>query len=131
MVSYQIRQALLNYILTLLQILLATLAELGENQNLPRKEPIPYHTSILSGHQWVLELISGHPDRIRCELGMEKEVFLQLLLELRQAGHQDSRRVTLEEQLAIFLYICVTGLTVRHVGEQFQRSNDTISRYVL
>ncbi|KAJ8596216.1 hypothetical protein M405DRAFT_703199, partial [Rhizopogon salebrosus TDB-379] len=24
---------------------------------------------------------------------------------------------------------CVTGLTVRHVGEQFQRSNDTMSRY--
>ncbi|KIO14674.1 hypothetical protein M404DRAFT_91099, partial [Pisolithus tinctorius Marx 270] len=23
----------------------------------------------------------------------------------------------------------VTGLTVRHVGEHFQRSNDTISRY--
>ncbi|KAE9395228.1 hypothetical protein BT96DRAFT_747075, partial [Gymnopus androsaceus JB14] len=24
---------------------------------------------------------------------------------------------------------CVTGLSVRHVGEQFQRSNDTISKY--
>ncbi|KAF8486971.1 hypothetical protein DFH94DRAFT_615054, partial [Russula ochroleuca] len=24
---------------------------------------------------------------------------------------------------------CVTGLSVRHTGEHFQRSNDTISRY--
>ena len=93
-----------------------------------RQQPIPYHTSVLSGHKWVLELIVGHPDRIRCELGVRKEVFLQLLLELRQAEHVDSRRVTLEEQVAIFLYTCVTGLTVRHVGGRFQRSNSTISR---
>jgi hypothetical protein len=37
----------------------------------------------------------------------------------------------LEEQLAIFLYACVTGLSVRHLGEHFQRSNDTISKYVI
>jgi hypothetical protein len=37
----------------------------------------------------------------------------------------------LEEQLAIFLYACVTGLSVRHLGERFQRSNDTISKYVI
>jgi hypothetical protein len=31
---------------------------------------------------------------------------------------------------AIFLYMCVTGLSVHHVGERFQRSNKTISKYV-
>ena len=56
-------------------------------------------------------------------------MFLQLLIELRQAGHHNSKRVTLEEQLAIFLYTCVTGLTVRHVGKRFQRSSSTISWY--
>ncbi|KIM62568.1 hypothetical protein SCLCIDRAFT_119232, partial [Scleroderma citrinum Foug A] len=40
-----------------------------------------------------------------------------------------SSQVSLEEQLSIFLYICVTGLLIRHVGECFQRSNDMISRY--
>ncbi|KAI0706335.1 hypothetical protein C8Q76DRAFT_591549, partial [Earliella scabrosa] len=25
--------------------------------------------------------------------------------------------------------MCVTGLSVRHVGERFQRSNDTIAKY--
>ena len=46
-------------------------------------------------------------------------------------GHTPSRYVSLEEQLAIFLYTSVTGLTTRHVGERFQRSNATISKWVL
>ncbi|KAL1944221.1 hypothetical protein VTO73DRAFT_3406 [Trametes versicolor] len=35
----------------------------------------------------------------------------------------------LEEQLAIFLYTCRTGLSTRHVGERFQRANATITKY--
>jgi hypothetical protein len=49
---------------------------------------------------------------------------------MRQMGLSDSRHVTLEEQLAIFLHACVTGLTVRHLAERFQRSNETIAKYV-
>lgn len=59
----------------------------------------PHHTSILSGQGWVEELLNGHPDRIRTELGVCKDVFLALRAELRAAGHRDSRNgVTLEEQ---------------------------------
>ena len=87
-----------------------------------------YHTSALSGEAWVLELLCGHPNRIRTELGVSHEVFGELIQELHATGHQNSRYVSLEEQLAIFLYMCVTGLTIRHVGERFQRSNETISR---
>ncbi|TFK16779.1 hypothetical protein FA15DRAFT_606434, partial [Coprinopsis marcescibilis] len=39
--------------------------------------------------------------------------------------------VSVKEQAAIFLYMCVTGLSVWHVGERFQRSNETVSRQVL
>jgi transposase len=46
-------------------------------------------------------------------------------------GHGDTKYVTLEEQLAIFLYTSVTGLSIRHVGERFQRANGTISKCVL
>jgi hypothetical protein len=88
----------------------------------------PYHTSILSGEGWVQELLNGHPNRIRCELGVTKDVFNQLICELQSMGHTRSRYVSLEEQLAIFLYTSVTGLTIRHVGERFQRSNGTISK---
>ena len=88
----------------------------------------PYHTSALTGEAWVLELLCGHPNRIRTELGVSLDVFNALIQELRDFGHTSSRYVSLEEQLAIFLYMCVTGLTIRHVGERFQRSNDSISR---
>ncbi len=89
----------------------------------------PYHTSTLSGYAWLQELIHGHPDRIHHELGVRLHVFLQLIGELRLIGYENSCYVTLEEQVAIFLYTCVTGLSARHVGERFQRSNDTITKY--
>jgi len=91
-------------------------------------EKIPYHTSALTGEMWVLELINGHPERIRNELGVHKHVFLSLCSDLRRYGHQDSKHVMLEEQLAIFLYTCVTGLSIRHVSERFQRTTETTSR---
>jgi len=87
-----------------------------------------YHTSMLSGYAWVLELRNGHPDRIRCELGVRHHVFDLLLSKLRDMGYKDSREVRLEEQLSIFLYTSVTGLSTRHVGERFQRANNTIAK---
>jgi len=87
-----------------------------------------YHTSALSGIAWVEELMDGHPERIRCELGVHLHVFEQLLRVLRKMGYKDSKHVCLHEQLAIFLYTCVTGLSTRHVGERFQRSNATIAQ---
>ena len=87
-----------------------------------------YHTSALTGTAWVEELMDGHPDRICCELGVRLPVFEKLLRILQKLGHSDSKHVPLHEQLAIFLYTCVTGLTTRHVGERFQRSNGTISQ---
>jgi hypothetical protein len=88
-----------------------------------------YHTSVLTGRGWLDELIIGHPDRIKSELGVRVHVFLGLVAQLQAlTGLQDSRFVMADEQVAIFLYTCVTGLSVRHVGERFQRSNETISR---
>jgi hypothetical protein len=122
----QTRQRMVRYVALILNILLVTTCTLMES--IHQREP--YHTSALSGADWVMELLSGHPERIRCELGVHLHVFDALVSELREMGCDNSRYVSLEEQLAIFLYCCVTGLTTRHVGERFQRSNDTISRYV-
>src|SRR5882672_1244621 len=61
---------------------------------------------------------------------MEKHVFRQLvrkLFTLTNASH--TCHVDLEEQVAIFLYIIVTNLSNRKVGERFQRSGNTISKY--
>jgi hypothetical protein len=98
---------------------------------LPLYDKTPYHTSALTGAGWVLELLNGHPERIRNELGVHKHVFLGLVKALEQHGMTSSRHVYIEEQLAIFLYTCVTGLSLRHVSERFQRANETTSKYVL
>ena len=77
------------------------------SNNIPRT-PQPYHTSALSGEVWLIELILGHPDCIRCELGMDVHTLKSVTLELPHHGHQASSQVSLEKQLGIFLYICVT-----------------------
>jgi hypothetical protein len=94
----------------------------------PLFSKIPYHTSALDGAGWVAELLEGHPERIRHELGVHKHVFLALIKALKSGGIRSSRHVAIEEKLAIFLYTCVTGLSITHVGERFQRSNDTLSK---
>jgi hypothetical protein len=89
---------------------------------------IHYHTSGLTGQAWVLELLNGHPDRIHTELGVHKHVFLALVEELHGLDMKDEHNLVLEEQLAIFLYTCVTGLSIQHVGERFQHANGTIAQ---
>ena len=88
---------------------------------------LPYHTSVLAGEGWVMELLAGHPWHIYTELGVSHEVFIALVDKLCHMGHTDSKFVSLEEQVAIFLYASVTGLTVWHLGERFQRANETIA----
>jgi hypothetical protein len=88
-----------------------------------------YHTSALTGEGWVKELINGHHDHMWTELGVRVHVFLALVHELQMVlGLGDSRYLGLNEQVAIFLYMCVTGLSIRHIGERFQHSNETISK---
>src|SRR6201990_742487 len=88
----------------------------------------PYHTSILSGAGWVQELLTGHPQRIRNELGVYRGTFTILVKAMQKAGLQSSRHVSVEEQVSIFLYTAVTGMTCTHVGERFQRSSSTITK---
>ncbi|KAJ7460458.1 hypothetical protein B0H11DRAFT_2315797 [Mycena galericulata] len=43
-------------------------------------ETIPKHTSILTGQKWLSELLDGHPDHFRDQLGMAKHVFIRLIV---------------------------------------------------
>ena len=81
---------------------------------------MPYHTSSLSGEDWVQELLTGHPQCIHYELGLDQGTFLILIKALQVAGLQSLCHVSIEEQLAIFLYTVVTGMSSIHVGEHFQ-----------
>jgi hypothetical protein len=89
----------------------------------------PYHTGT-PGYIWVQELINGNPRRFRDVLGINKHTFFLLLRALVSAsGFRDSRHVSIEEKLAIFLYAGRTNLSTRQLAERFQHSTDTISRY--
>jgi hypothetical protein len=90
------------------------------------------HTSILTGEAWVRELLAGHPVRFQRSMGMAKHVFRRLVLELQVfAGLHPTKYVSMNEQVAIFLFICVKGESNRQAQERFQRSGDTISKYVV
>ena len=56
---------------------------------------LPYHTSVLTGEGWVMELLAGHPRCICMELGVSDEVFIALVDELHHMGHTDSKFVSL------------------------------------
>ena len=94
-----------------------------------RLDKIPQHTSILSGHDWIDELLTGHDGRFYNEMGMQKHVFYALISVLRRdVGLRDTRHVSDEEQLAIFLHYAHRGLSNQALQERFQRSPDTISK---
>lgn len=64
--------------------------------------------------------------------GMRKVVFVRLVHALRQtSGLSNSRWVTANEQVAIFLRIAVTGGSNREQQERFQRGGATITKSVL
>ena len=116
------------HLLLLLTIILAQIIQLSQQifSTAPR---IPHHTSVLTGRAWVLELRSGHPDCIKINIGVSLEVFQALIHVLNENHFDDSKNgVTVEEQLAIFLYTCVTGMSSHLVAEWFQHSTDTITK---
>ncbi|KAF8132658.1 hypothetical protein K438DRAFT_1455785, partial [Mycena galopus ATCC 62051] len=68
-------------------------------------KPIPMHTSILTGHHWLSELLDGHPDQFRQQLGVAKHVFLRLLFELQAySGLVDTKYVSSAQKLATLMH---------------------------
>ncbi|KAJ7698105.1 hypothetical protein B0H17DRAFT_927791 [Mycena rosella] len=66
----------------LVAALACTVAEFTASLFLTAPEPIPMHTSLLTGHKWLTKLLSGHPTRFREQLGMAKHAFYRLSFEL-------------------------------------------------
>ena len=89
----RLRRRMQQYAVLFLSIILTATAAIL--QSLETREL--YHTSILTGEGWVLELLAGHPDQIHCELGVSYEVFAALISSLWEEGHGNSKHVSLEE----------------------------------
>lgn len=91
----------------------------------------PMYNSSRTGEQHIQELLSGHGVRFFDQMGMSKHVFIKLKHELATySGFRSSKYISMDEQLAIFLRFCRIGLGTRVVREEFQRSADSVSRYL-
>jgi hypothetical protein len=90
---------------------------------------IPQHTSSHTGRRWMNELLTGHPARMKDNLGLSQEGFLYLEnILVRKSNLRDTRYMDTTEQLGIFIYVVVTDLSMRKLAERFQRSTETINR---
>ena len=59
-------------------IFISSVARAAQIYSAPLFDKIPYHTSALSKEAWLLELIEGHSEWIKTELGMQCYVFLNV-----------------------------------------------------
>ena len=73
-------QHTINAVLLILTYIIAVIVPMLIDMLQPYYLKQPYHTSVLSGYGWVMEMLNGHPERIQTELGVHKHVFLKLLL---------------------------------------------------
>ena len=88
------------------------------------------HDSILSGDSFFNELLIGHERNCFDLLRVSKGCYINLSNELRERGLlADSRSVTVEEQVAIFLFTIAHNERNRVMQNRFQHSGETISRY--
>ena len=76
----------------------------------------------------MLELINDHPDRLFNKIRMYRPCFEMLIQVLRQqTALQNSRFLTLEEQVMIFIYVISQKAKNRMAMEDWQHSGSTIS----
>lgn len=90
----------------------------------------PCRTRPFTGHQIIMDISQGLPDRGYQYFRMSNTIFIRLRDELVEKGLiQGSRHLTVDEQLGIFLFAIGHGVTNRVLAETFQHSGETISRY--
>jgi len=96
-----------------------------------RPEPIPQHTSILTGKKFTEEMLetesaAGFHENAR----MTKDQFVKLIAFLKtNSAFTDSRWISAEEKMLILIRVLKAN-TLRDVCSKFQHSLDSISRVV-
>lgn len=92
----------------------------------------PLHNNSSTGQNQVdFWLSHPHNEVTRPELGVTVKTFKFILKELKMYANPplaDSKHITAEEQLAIFLWICRAAAGSRKAASRFQHSHDTIQR---
>jgi hypothetical protein len=90
----------------------------------------PMRTSKLSGDAYMKELLNGHPGVCYEMFRMDVDVLRHLCNELKRLRilKEDKGIVSLEESVAMFLYIIGHNTRMRVVSDRFQHSTETVQR---
>lgn len=99
----------------------------GDNRS---SKPARIHTSILTEKMYVSEVLEGHELICKRDWRMEKFIFHRFVKCIRDRNLlKDTRNVSVEEQVAIFLYAVSKNSSNRTLQGRFQHSGETISRH--
>jgi hypothetical protein len=94
------------------------------------KEPI--HTPSLTGAKKVREILEGHESWCKSEFRMDSAIFKTTSNFLRRENLlRDTRGVTIEEQLGMFMYMISHNASNQMLQKAFQHSGETIHRKYL
>ncbi|XP_028078485.1 uncharacterized protein LOC114280326 [Camellia sinensis] len=108
----------------------AMVCQMWEATNgIPGKQP--QRTCPYTGEIYTQHLLDGHPRTIREVLRRDAPTFRSLCDELkrREFIKVDKNRLSIEQSLAIFLYICGHSERHRLAADRFQHSTETIHRH--
>lgn len=106
------------------------LPTIEEGSSQPSSSKKPMHTSKLTGAVRVNEILTGHESLSKRNFRMEASVFHALVNKLREKQLlADSRFVSVEEKVAIFLYALAKNASNETLQDVFQHSGETISRH--
>jgi hypothetical protein len=94
-------------------------------------DPIPQHTSILTGRAYYDELMDSQSEPLfRTACRMDRGTFVKFVQMLQEHGNlQSGRSVNAGQKLMIFIYVC-SGFSNRQAASRFQHSGDTIHHCV-
>ncbi|KAH9153700.1 hypothetical protein AeRB84_004095 [Aphanomyces euteiches] len=92
---------------------------------------LPKRVSILTGALWVDEILSGNAQNVVEAFRMPKHTFRALVRSIiEEGGLERGRDVSVEEQLAIFMYFVGKNASSRCLQCRFQHSGETITRHL-
>lgn len=98
-----------------------------------RREPVPRNTSRFPGNDWVREILRGSDNRFYDNARMTKPCLYAFVEELMSRGgliQGQNARVSVVEEVMLFMRIISMHHRQRNSGECFQHSLETIHRHI-